>query len=59
MELNTTNPHAHKTYELKEGLNGEGKIIYLVNTIINGSIHWSEKFSTKSEAVCWLKYSCA
>lgn len=59
MELNNTNPHAHKSYEIKEGRNGDGKVIHLVNTIVNDSIVWSETFNTKSEAECWLKYSCA
>jgi hypothetical protein len=59
MTLDNPNPHAHKTYELKEGVNGEGKYIYLVNTLVNGSIVWAEEFTSKEEAEFWLKYSCA
>jgi len=59
MILDNTNPHAHKSYEIKEGINGEGKIIHLVNTLVDSSIVWSETFETKSEAELWLKYSCA
>lgn len=59
MTLDNANPHAHKSYELKEGLNGQGKCIYLVNTLVNGSIVWAEEFISKGEAECWLKYSCA
>ncbi len=59
MTLDNTNPHSHKTYEMKEGINGEGKIIHLVNTIVGGSVIWSESFKSKSEAQSWLKYSCA
>jgi len=38
MILDNTNPHAHKSYEIKEGINGEGKIIHLVNTLVDSSI---------------------
>jgi hypothetical protein len=46
MIYSNTNPHSHtvlgtKTYELREGVNGQGKAVYLVNTLINGSIHWT------------------
>jgi len=59
MILDNENPHAHKSYELREGMNGQGNVVYLVNTLIDGSIRWTEIFTSKSEAECWLKYSCA
>ena len=47
--------------ELKEGINGSGKTVWLVQIERKGSkgqtIRHIETFATKEEAECWIKYS--
>lgn len=47
--------------ELKQGLNGSGKTVWLVQTERKGSkgqtIRHIETFTSKSEAESWIKYA--
>ena len=53
----TTKPANHK--EIKEGVSGSGKTIFLVNTVCDVTGQWihTERFQTLAEAKSWVKYA--
>jgi hypothetical protein len=50
-------PETHKI--LVEGLSGSGHTVYMVCTVINKTGNWLhiERFASKEEAECWLKWA--
>jgi hypothetical protein len=47
-----------KRKELHKGINGSGQTIYLVVTVDeSGRWIWTERFNSKPEAECWMKWA--
>jgi hypothetical protein len=45
-------------YELHDGINGSGKIIYLVVAVdAQGNWGFIHYFTNKAEAECWMKWA--
>ena len=45
-----------KTFELREGINGSGRPVYLVEVLQNGKSVWIHYFKSKAEAENWMKW---
>ena len=44
--------------EIREGVDGSGKTIWLVNTFNSaGQCIWIEYFRNRAEAECWMKWA--
>ena len=50
--------HTGKIFEMRSGINGSGKDITVIQTIINNICTWQENFTSAAEAASWFKYSC-
>jgi len=58
----TTNGNTTTTYEIKVGLSGSGATLWCVQSVtVNHETgrkrHWTERFTSPTEAANWIKWS--
>lgn len=58
MESKVSKMHVGKTFEMREGLQGNGKPVFEIYTMINGNCKHIEHFRNKYEALHWWSNAC-
>jgi len=60
MQIATKNSKMHtaKTFEMNEGVGGNGQPVFVIFTLINGVCKHQEMFKNKAEANSWFKHAC-
>lgn len=54
----TSKMHANKTFEMREGVQGNGKPLFEIYTMVSGVCKNIEQFKHQGEAEGWWKHAC-
>lgn len=54
----TSKMHANKTFEMNEGIGGNGSPVWLIFTMIAGICKHQEMFKSEAEAKSWWNNAC-